>query len=208
MHGSRTGGRTRQRRAARARRLALRLALLAATALFGLSLAPGVSSAAGGRTSENAWVVPLLDCVVRHDDGSFTAVWGYWNPTGSTITIPQGASNRFQSLTHAAAPTSFQPGVQHGVFSVTVAKGDSPSWDLDGTRVTFSAATAQSCSAPTPLPATGNGTGAAIALLVAGIVGAGLYRTAVARGAPAPAPARAGRRWPRRRSQTPLLPDS
>jgi hypothetical protein len=143
---------------------------LPVVALAALSLTPVTASAS--TTS----VTPLLDCVARNSDGSYTAVIGYTSTHASTTAIPLGSGNYVTpSRYDGAQPTTFESGTHHGVFSLTVSTVDNTdvTWHVDGGTLSYSGKgpMSSSCPAPTPLPADGNGTGPVIALLVAGLVG-------------------------------------
>ena len=150
----------------------VRVALVAVIAVAGLLALPGTASAKGT-------VVPLLDCVVANDDGTWTAVFGYRNTSGSAVSIPSGPRNKVTPVTYGVPqPTTFQPGTHRGVFTVTVPRGAGPMWHLDGTNLAARPGSATACPSPTELPAEGNGTGAVIALAGAGVVGLALVRRA------------------------------
>jgi hypothetical protein len=147
------------------RRLLLRAALVAVVAVVALVATPGAASARGT-------VVPLLDCVVANDDGSWTAVFGYRNTSSSPVRIPTGPRNKVTPVTYGTPqPTTFQPGTHRGAFAVPVARGAGPMWHLDGTNLAARPGTAKACPSSTQMPAEGNGTGMAIALVAAGLVG-------------------------------------
>ena len=144
----------------------LRAALVAVVAVVALVAAPGAAS-----TRDT--VVPLLDCVVTNEDGSWTAVFGYRNTTSSPVSIPTGPRNKVTPATVGSPqPTVFQPGTHRGAFTVTVPRGASPMWHLDGTNLAARLGSSTACPPSTELPEEGNGTGPAIALVVAGLVGA------------------------------------
>jgi hypothetical protein len=148
-----------------ARGLLLRAALVAVVAVVALVAAPGAASARGT-------VVPLLDCVVTNEDGSWTAVFGYRNTASSPVSIPTGPRNKVTPATVGSPqPTTFQPGTHRGAFTVPVARGAGPMWHLDGTNLAARLGTATACPSSTQMPAEGNGTGTAIALVAAGLVG-------------------------------------
>jgi hypothetical protein len=150
----------------RARAALTRAALVAIIAVVGLLAVPGTASAQGT-------VVPLLDCVVVHRDGSWAAVFGYRNTSSSRVDIPKGAQNKVTPVTYGTPqPTTFEPGTRHGVFTVAVPRGAGPMWHLDGTNLAARLGTATTCPPSTELPAEGNGTGPVIALVGAGLVGA------------------------------------
>lgn len=157
------------------RRLLPRAALVV-VAVVALVAVPGAASARGT-------VVPLLDCVVANDDGSWTAVFGYQNTASSPVRIPRGPRNKVTPATVGSPqPTTFQPGTHRGAFTVTVPRGAGPMWHLDGTNLAARLRTATACPSSTQMPAEGNGTGAAIALVAAGLVGTVAVQRARRRG--------------------------
>ncbi|MGY1793136.1 hypothetical protein ACI796_04000 [Geodermatophilus sp. SYSU D00525] len=154
-------------------RLARGLAATAAAAV--VALTPGVAAAAPDR-SDPPDVVPLVDCVVRHADGTWTAVFGYDNRTGETVEIPVGPANQVTPAPLGEPqPTTFAPGVRHAVFTVTVGNGGGPMWHLGSTNLAARKAD-PACPPATQMPAEGNGAGLAIGVAVAGGVGAVLLR--------------------------------
>jgi len=67
-----------------------------------------------------ATVVPILGCVERNRNGSWTARFGYDNSTGATVTIPVGNDNYFAPGNRNRGQTTvFQPGRRTNAFSVT-----------------------------------------------------------------------------------------
>ncbi len=65
-------------------------------------------------------VAPLLNCVVKNANGTYTAKFGYDNTTGAAITIPVGANNYFTpGAQNRGQVTTFQPGRVNNAFSVT-----------------------------------------------------------------------------------------
>jgi hypothetical protein len=149
--------------------------IAAAAVAAAVALTPGVAGAAPNRSGPPD-VVPVVDCVVRHDDGSWTAVFGYDNRTGATVEIPVGPANQVTPAGHGSPqPTTFAAGVRHGVFSVTVTRGGGPVWHLGRTNLAARKADT-ACPPPTQMPAEGNGTGVVIGVAVAGGVGAVLLR--------------------------------
>jgi hypothetical protein len=154
-------------------RVARLLATTAVTAV--VALTPGVAGAAPNRSGPPD-VVPLVDCVTTHADGSWTAVFGYDNRTGAAVDIPVGPANKVTPTGYGAPqPTSFAPGVRHGVFAVTVPRGGGPMWHLGSTNLAARKADT-ACPPATQMPAEGNGTGVAIGVAVAGGVAAVLLR--------------------------------
>ncbi len=67
-----------------------------------------------------ATVVPILNCVKRNHNGTYTARFGYDNSTGAAVTIPVGANNFFTPGNQNRGQTTvFQPGLVANAFSVT-----------------------------------------------------------------------------------------
>ena len=156
-----------------ARRVAASSVLAGLLAALSLLLGAAPAQAAGA-------VTPLADCYVQNSNGTYTAVLGYSNTTGRSVTIPVGTSNTLSPTTYnGRQPTTFKSGTYHGVFNVTFTQADAAyaNWTLNGTSLSATTAVA-TCPPGTTLPGTGNGTGAAFALLAAGLVGAVLVRRA------------------------------
>ncbi|MEX5719428.1 hypothetical protein [Geodermatophilus maliterrae] len=157
-------GNTRRRRPSRGTRLAV---TAAAGALVVLGT-PGAGMAAGGPMK------PLVTCVIPARDGSWTAVFGYENPTPLTWTEARGFDNvltpgRFDGL----QVTTFAPGTHQGAFSVQVpASYASIEWQVHSRHATASRNGSTSCPSSTELPADGNGLGTPMVLVAAGVVGA------------------------------------
>jgi hypothetical protein len=174
-----------------ARRRSIGAALVAVAAAVLVSASPGVAAATGTSTAQGT-VTPLLDCLYKNSNGTYTAVLGYDNATSTTRTIAVGSWNQFApSRFDGAQPTVFRPGVQHGAYAVTLTSSEymgGPYWYLDGTFVFFgwSWVKAGAACSPRQLPASGNGTGIAVVLVVAGVSGALLLRRVARRSAGAP----------------------
>jgi hypothetical protein len=65
-------------------------------------------------------VVPVLECVQRNANGSWTARFGYDNSTGAAVTIPVGDNNYFTpGGRNRGQTTVFRPGRVTNAFSVT-----------------------------------------------------------------------------------------
>ena len=106
---------------------------LGVTSIAGLPTAPGtynftIKAKRNGTTCEGtrsytvtipATVVPILECVKRNANGSYTARFGYNNSTGAAVTIPVGANNYFTPGNQNRGQTTvFQPGRVVNAFSV------------------------------------------------------------------------------------------
>ncbi|MGY1652466.1 hypothetical protein [Geodermatophilus sp. SYSU D01119] len=147
-------------------RTPVRLLATAAVAVL-VALVPGAAAAAPNR-SDPPDVVPVLDCVTTSADGSWTAVFGYDNRTGTTVTIPVGPANQVTPTQYGTPqPTTFEPGLRHGVFAVTVTRGGGPTWHLGSTNLAARKGDA-ACPPSTQMPADGNGAGLPIVLAAAG----------------------------------------
>jgi hypothetical protein len=83
-----------------------------------------------------ATVLPILNCVQRNPNGTYTARFGYHNSTGAAVTIPVGPKNYFTPGNQNRGQTTvFQPGGLTNAFSVTFTKGNNSNlaiWLLKG----------------------------------------------------------------------------
>lgn len=90
-------------------------------------------------------VSPVLECVTKNSDGTYTAYFGYNNPSATQATIPHGAGNNFHpSPQDRWQPTIFEPGRQVKVFSV-VFDGGALVWTLN-VRTSTASNTSTPCS--------------------------------------------------------------
>ncbi|WP_138731693.1 hypothetical protein [Modestobacter excelsi] len=146
---------------------AARTGLVAVIGLVGLLAAPGTAVAQSGV------VTPLFECVTKlHGAAGWTALMGYSNSSNAPVTWAVGPENVLRpSARNGEQPTTFQPGVHRGVFTVAFTTGNSVSWTVGGSSV-VATMNAKRCPASTELPAEGNGTGPAIVLVGAGVIGA------------------------------------
>ena len=158
-----TGNRRRRRPS-----LGTRLAVTAAAGAVVVLGTPGVGMAAGGPMK------PLVTCVLPVQDGSWTAVFGYDNPTPLTWDESRGFDNELTPARFDGVQvTSFAPGTHPGAFSVQVpASTPSVDWQVHSRHATASLAGSEPCPSATELPAEGNGLGAPMVLVAAGVVGA------------------------------------
>jgi hypothetical protein len=172
MTGTRTSRTAAHRRLSRA----LRAALTAVLLLAGIALSPGQATASMTYYPSGA-VTPVLECVSRAGDGSWTAVLGYTNKA-ATKTVPRGSWNSISPTSYdGSQPTLFRAGTQHGALSLKISAHDylmgGTAWMLDGNMVLIGAA--YDAGVPTctsvQLPVEGNDTGAGLALVVAGLLG-------------------------------------
>lgn len=80
-------------------------------------------------------VAPILNCVMKNANGTYTAKFGYDNTTGAAIMIPVGANNSFTpGAQNRGQVTTFQPGRVNNAFSVTFTANGSNlgTWILKG----------------------------------------------------------------------------
>ena len=91
-------------------------------------------------------VSPVLDCVVKNKNGTYTAYFGYQNDNAMPVTIPVGANNKFTpNPQNRGQATVFLPGRVKRAFSV-VFDGSSLVWYLNGPDGTVRTATASGSS--------------------------------------------------------------
>jgi len=87
----------------------------------------------------NSKISPVLECVYENGDGTFSAVFGYYNPNTSTVTIPISNQNEFYSAPQdRGQPLSFFPGRKWAVYEVPF-NGNNLVWKLNGKTATASA---------------------------------------------------------------------
>lgn len=100
---------------------------------------------------------PVLECVRSNSDGSYTALFGYNNPTDSPIDIKMGGRNRFHPAPREREqPTHFLVGRHRAVLEVDFAGGNLL-WILNGKTAT---ASPNSTACPEPdVPLDFNGDG-------------------------------------------------
>ncbi len=84
-------------------------------------------------------IEPLLDCVIDHGDGRFTASFGFRNAADRAGSIALGPENRFSTgEARRGQPLFFPPGESHDVFQVTSAESEM-TWTLGVLSVTATA---------------------------------------------------------------------
>jgi MYXO-CTERM domain-containing protein len=104
--------------------------------------------------SGNGPVRPMLECVAVNGDGSYTAVFGTYNPSTKARTEPVGAGNLFQpGDPDRGQPTTFAPDRTVASFSTTFSSPEL-TWVLNGRGVTASASSQPCNSAPNVSEAT------------------------------------------------------
>jgi hypothetical protein len=100
-------------------------------------------------------VSPVLECVITNGDGTYTAVYGYNNPSGSSVLVPVGSTNRFTPAPNdRSQPTVFAPGRHVGVLNVTFT--GTITWVLTG-RSSTASATSTPCRSQCPWNGTPSG---------------------------------------------------
>lgn len=87
----------------------------------------------------NSKISPVLECVYENGDGTYSAVFGYYNPNASTVTIPISNQNEFVPSPQDRGQTkSFLPGRKWAVYEVNFS-GSNLVWKLNGKTATASA---------------------------------------------------------------------
>ncbi len=81
-------------------------------------------------------VQPIVECISRNKDGSYTATFGYNNPNPQAQTIARGPANRLSLLENAGQPVTFEPGRHESVFHVVFERSEDLSWTLGSESVT------------------------------------------------------------------------
>lgn len=82
-------------------------------------------------------ISPVLECVRENGNGTYTASWGYNNPTAFTFTIPVGPENKFSPAPEdRGQPTVFGPGRDFNAFTVTVSNSTNLVWTLTSKTAT------------------------------------------------------------------------
>lgn len=116
--------------------------LLVATAVVAavLALASPAGAQSPGTGDENGYGPsgPVLECVTVNGDGSYTAVFGTYNPAAVTDEAPIGRANRMSpGPADRGQPTSIPPGRSVAVFT-TAFDGGTLVWSLNGRTSTAS----------------------------------------------------------------------
>ena len=113
-----------------------------------------------------------VDCVIRHDDRSWSAVLGYRNSSSSPVRLPSRVVEWIEPYA-PGMPTSFAPGTHRGAFAVTVSRsGSGFVWPVGGQNLVIRVDSGPACPPATEMPADGNGSGAVFGFAVAGLAGA------------------------------------
>lgn len=87
-------------------------------------------------------LTPIVECVWVETNGSRTVVWGYDNPSGTTLHIEVGNKNKMSpGADDGGQPVDFAPGRALNAF-VTNVPGSSASWRLGNNTASLSGASA------------------------------------------------------------------
>ena len=112
-------------------------------------------------------LTPVVECVWVETNGSRTIVWGYDNPSSSTLHIDIGNKNKMSpGAEDGGQPTDFLPGRKINAF-VTNVPGTSASWRLGNNTASLSGST-QACVTK-PVSMVGSATALAVFLLLVAI---------------------------------------
>jgi hypothetical protein len=126
------------------RRISTMMAAVAVT----VTLALAGASPAHAEGEGNGPVRPVLECVAVNGDGSYTAVFGSYNPSANEVTIPVGPQNFFDGARpDVGQPTVFAGDRQVAAFSLSFREG-TVTWNLAGRAATASAASTPCNSGP------------------------------------------------------------
>ena len=106
-------------------------------------------------------VTPIVECsFLDTETGMYNTVWGYRDTVTKDIVVPVGLQNSFDNPSaNAGQPTTFKPGREHNVFTVTH-KGSS-TWTLTGETAT---APGQACKT-NPVPVVADGAGGLVVII-------------------------------------------
>jgi hypothetical protein len=109
-------------------------------------------------------ITPLVECVWVETNGSRTVVWGWNNPSTSTVHIDYGNKNNMSpGAANGGQPQDFLPGRTFNAF-VTNVPGTSASWRLGNNNANLSSST-RAC-ATKPVSMIGSAAALAIFLLL------------------------------------------
>ncbi len=81
-------------------------------------------------------VQPIVECISRNKDGSYTATFGYNNPNPQAQTVARGPANRLSLFENAGQPVIFEPGRHESVFHVVFERRENLSWTLGSETTT------------------------------------------------------------------------
>jgi hypothetical protein len=85
-----------------------------------LALTSDLAFQPAGPPITNASISPVLERITNNGNGTWTALWGWYNANTVPVTIPIGANNRFVPNPQARGPAMFLPGRHYGQFSTVI----------------------------------------------------------------------------------------
>ena len=141
-----------------------------------LAIAVGAFLMAGTGIASAHKILPSVACVY-HDTGTgqYNSEWSYNNDAGSNTFYAVGGSNYFSpSPQDRGQPTTFLPGQNNNVLTVTWNGSGGLTWTVDGNSAT--ATTSSTKCSTNPVPIVGVQTILWVALAIAGTGGVVLYR--------------------------------
>jgi RHS repeat-associated protein len=95
---------------------------------------------------------PIVECVQKNPNGTYTARFGYSNDNAYPVTVPVGLLNLFVPLPiDRSQPTVFQPGRQQNVFSV-IFNGNALVWEVRGRITTATNSPSLACAGVDTIP--------------------------------------------------------
>jgi RHS repeat-associated protein len=95
---------------------------------------------------------PIVECVQKNPNGTYTAHFGYSNDNTYAVTVPVGLLNLFiPPPIDRSQPTVFQPGRQQNVFSV-VFNGKPLVWEVRGRITTATNSPSLACGGADTIP--------------------------------------------------------
>jgi hypothetical protein len=123
---------------------------------------------------------PTCDCIVQDTKtNQYRAVFGYVSTASKSGKIDAGDNNKVvvsgSKGVDASVTTRFEPGTHKAAFATGwISKDVQATWKVGGKNVTAHW-NKPTCGRDVSLPAGGNGSGPILALVIAGLVGGGIY---------------------------------
>ncbi|MEU8243584.1 hypothetical protein AB0C07_35475 [Actinoplanes missouriensis] len=124
---------------------------------------------------------PTCDCVVQDSKtNSYRAVFGYVSTASKTGKIDAGDNNKIvltgtTKSTDAKVTTRFEPGTHKASFATGwISKDTQVTWRVGG-KIVIGHWNRPNCGKDVDLPAGGNGSGPILVLIIAALVGGGVY---------------------------------
>lgn len=98
-------------------------------------------------------ISPVLENIVDNCDGTFTAWYGYSNPSNSEVSVSVGSLNYFTggALADLGQPTTFLPGRQVNVFAVDLGGNSELVWKLTDHTATANSSKADNACGVQPI---------------------------------------------------------